>query len=180
MTSTMARLRTSADGTLRRFTAGWDESYRNVQFVLFTAGSVLMPLGILLIMIGWYGAAHTKYQYDQMPYLVSGGVLGLGLTCAGGFLYFGAWLSKMASEQRESAHRFSDTMLLLADLVSRSGAPAEPVDAAAAAPVLTSTGNTVHRRDCPLIAERDDLREVSVEVTGLRPCAACQPTLPSA
>ncbi len=50
-----------------------------------------------------------------MPYVVSGGMLGLGLVFLGGFLYFGAWLAKMGTEQRESAQRLADTMLVLAD-----------------------------------------------------------------
>jgi hypothetical protein len=54
-----------------------DTRYRTLQLVLFSAGAVLMPLGALVVCIGWYGAAHTTYAYDQFPYLLSGGVAGL-------------------------------------------------------------------------------------------------------
>src|SRR3954471_18333185 len=62
-----------------------DQRYRTLQVVLFAAGAILMPLGIIAIMLGWYGVAHTKYQYDQLPYVVSGGLLGVGLVMLGGF-----------------------------------------------------------------------------------------------
>src|SRR3954471_7557371 len=102
-----------------RSSAVRDQRYRMMQLALFTGGAVLMPLGIIAIMLGWYGVAHTKYQYNQLPYVVSGGLLGLGLVLLGGFLYFGAWLAKVANEQRESARQMADTILVLADLVSR-------------------------------------------------------------
>src|SRR3954465_5242833 len=102
-----------------RSSAVRDQRYRMMQLALFTGGAVLMPLGIIAIMLGWYGVAHTKYQYNQLPYVVSGGLLGLGLVFVGGFLYFGAWLAKVANEQRESSRQMADTILVLADLVSR-------------------------------------------------------------
>jgi hypothetical protein len=172
-----------------RSSAVRDQRYRMMQLVLFTAGAVLMPLGIVAILLGWYGVAHTKYQYNQMPYVVSGGLLGLGLVFLGGFLYFGAWLAKMGTEQRESAQRMADTMLVLADLVARQGqvAPARGGLSAGAAPsataqdgtalVLAGAGSTVHRRDCPLIAHRDDLHGLTGSETGLGTCRVCRPAL---
>src|SRR3954451_11886053 len=91
--------------------------YRNLQVILFTTGALLMPLGIFAIFLGWYGVAHTKYQYDQLPYVVSDGLLGLALVFLGGFLYFGAWLARIGSEQRDSSRQLADAMLVLADVV---------------------------------------------------------------
>src|SRR3954454_9601996 len=159
-----------------------DQRYRTLQVVLFAAGAILMPLGIVAIMLGWYGVAHTKYQYNQRPYVVSGGLLGLGLVFLGGFLYFGAWLAKVANEQRESARQMADTILVLADLVSRqSGVGASAVEATmadpGAVPVLAGAGSTVHRRDCPLIAPRDDLHVLTGAEPDLGTCRVCRPTL---
>src|SRR5689334_24552388 len=96
----------------------------NLQLVLFVGGAVMLPLGLVVIILGWYGASNTPYQYDQLSYLVSGGLFGLGLTFCGGFLYFGAWLARIAADQKESAKRLSETLLVLADVVSTSGASA--------------------------------------------------------
>jgi hypothetical protein len=156
-----------------------EQRFRNLQLALFTIGALLMPLGIFAIFLGWYGVAHTKYQYDQLPYVVSGGLLGLALVFLGGFLYFGAWLAKIGNEQRESARQLTDAMLLLVDLVDRQGgslAPAAaPSEHGAAELVLAGAGTTVHRRDCPLIAHRDDLRPLAGDETGLGTCRVCRP-----
>jgi hypothetical protein len=172
-----------------RSSAVRDQRYRMMQLALFTGGAVLMPLGIVAIMLGWYGVAHTKYQYNQLPYVVSGGLLGLGLIFLGGFLYFGAWLAKMGNEQRESAQRLADTMLVLADIVARQGqlAGVSGGHTAAGEPaattqdgttlVLAGAGSTVHRRDCPLIAHRDDLHALTGAETDLGTCRVCRPAL---
>lgn len=160
-----------------------NNGYRILQVVLFVAGAVLLPLGLVVIILGWYGAAHTPYQYDQLSYLVSGGLLGLGLTFCGGFLYFGAWLARIASDNRDTAKRLSDTLLVLADVVSHSasvaqhGAPATPAverDAGAVL-VVAGSGSTVHRRDCSLVSHRDDLAPAGPDAPHLTPCRLCKP-----
>jgi hypothetical protein len=153
--------------------------YRNLQVILFTTGAILMPGGIFAIFLGWYGVAHTKYQYDQLPYVVSGGLIGLALVFIGGFLYFGAWLSRIANEQRESTRRLADSMLALADIVARQSAAASSAapEAVDDTLVLAGSGNTLHRRDCPLIAHRDDLRPVNGERNGYNTCRVCRPSI---
>lgn len=151
-----------------------DNNYRLLQVVLFWAGAVLLPLGLVVIVLGWYGAAHTPYLYDQLSYLVSGGLLGLGLTFTGGFLYFGAWLARIASDQRESAKRLADTLLVLADVTSRAAHTSDGVDVSGL-PVTAGGGTTMHRRDCQLIAHRDDLRPVGEANSHLSPCRVCRP-----
>src|SRR5258708_24783763 len=59
--------------------------------ILLGAASILSPLGVVLIILAWYGASHTPKMYEQIDYLISGGVLGATLTILGGFLYFGYW-----------------------------------------------------------------------------------------
>ncbi len=59
------------------------------------AGSVLVPLGVVFILIAWYGAAHTPYVQQQIPYLVSGSFAGVGCMVLGGLLYWAHWLYRM-------------------------------------------------------------------------------------
>jgi hypothetical protein len=148
--------------------------YRLLQIVLFWAGAILLPLGLVVIVLGWYGAANTPYQYDQLSYLVSGGLLGLGLTFVGGFLYFGAWLARIADDGRESSKRLADTLLVLADVTSRSAAINDQGVDVAAIPVTAGEGTTLHRRDCALIAHRDDLHPAG-DRPDLTPCRVCRP-----
>lgn len=155
-----------------------------LQVVLFIAGAVLLPLGLVVIVLGWYGASKTPYQYDQISYLVSGGLLGLGLTFAGGFLYFGAWLARIAADQKETSKRLADTLLVLADTVAFAAAPARVPEALATPSqrdpgsvlvVAGGSGTTVHRSDCPLIAGRDDIAPAGPDGALLAPCRVCKP-----
>ena len=165
-----------------------EQWYRNLQVILFTAGALLMPAGVFAIFLGWYGVAHTKYQYDQLPYVVSGGILGLALVIIGGFLYFGAWLQRMGTEQRETTRKLADSVQALADIVARQHGIGVGVGTASSAPesvvdgslVLAGSGSTIHRRDCPLIAHRDDLRPVNGDTENLGTCRVCRPTVENA
>lgn len=150
-----------------------------VQTLLFVGGAILLPLGLVVIVLGWYGAAHTAYEYDQLSYLVSGGILGLGLTFCGGFLYFGAWLARVANDQQAAAKRLSDTLLVLADaVVHGSGNPAAPATSrrtAADVLVVAGSGTTLHRADCSLVEGREDLRPAGPEGASLPACRLCKP-----
>lgn len=173
----------AAGGSYSSAAARADQRYRTIQLALFVAGAVLMPLGIVAILVAWYGTAHAKYAYDQATYLISGGVLGLGLVFLGGFLYFGAWLAKVAHDQREGTRQLADTMLVLADLVSRQPAgrtteASAPVTYdAGAVPVLAGDGSTIHRSDCALVAHREDLHVLTGQERNLGTCRVCRPSV---
>ncbi|MBF4161498.1 hypothetical protein [Nocardioides acrostichi] len=152
-----------------------NNNYRLLQVVLFWAGAVLLPLGLVVIVLGWYGASNTPYEYDQISYLVSGGLLGLGLTFAGGFLYFGAWLARIADDGRESSKRLADTLLVLADVTSRAAASNDQGVDVSGLPVVAGEGSTMHRRDCTLIAHRSDLAPVGENNAHLTTCRVCKP-----
>jgi hypothetical protein len=144
-----------------------------VQMVLLIAGSVLIPLGILAIVLGWYGASHTPYGFEQTPYVISGGMLGLGLIFAGGFLYFGAWMVRAAAAQRRDTDRLLDAMEAMSQLIP-AGAAARPVNAPSL--VTTRTGSLVHRPDCAIVAGRDDLKPVTgAQAASMKPCRMCDP-----
>jgi hypothetical protein len=93
------------------------EAERLMQQGLSLAGSLLMPLGLLAIGLGWYGAAHTPYSFEQVAYLVSGGIGGLALTTLGGFLFFGSWLARIAHQQRQQTELLAGEIARLADAI---------------------------------------------------------------
>jgi hypothetical protein len=163
-----------------------------LHLVLFVAGAVLLPGGLIVIGLGWYGVSHTPYTYDQTSYLVSGGILGLGITFVGGFLYFGSWLARIAADQKEASNKLSDTAMagtvadtavvtaplastqVVSQTVTRPVAtPARNRDAGAVL-VVAGRGKTVHRADCDLIAGREDLKPAGSDVADLIPCRLCQ------
>lgn len=169
-------------------------SARLVQIGMFVAGAVLLPVGIVVICLGWYGIAHTPYEYDQLVYLVSGGMLGLGITFVGGFLYFAAWIARIGTDLKESDKRLADTLLVLADSLSQAAVRASTPPSIAgsvqhnsgatgttdtvgtvATMVVAGSSTTVHRVDCVLIEGRTDVHPASANSAGLTTCRLCGP-----
>src|SRR3954467_12194435 len=91
------------------------------------AGAIMVPLGIALILLGWYGAAHKALIIQQFPYLLSGGLLGLGLMITGGLAYFGYWITRLVQENRTNTREVVAALDRLASLATEEdGAGAAP------------------------------------------------------
>lgn len=154
-----------------------------VEQVLLLAASILFPLGLVFIMLGWYGAAHNGRTYAQISYLISGGIFGLALSVVGGFMYFGYWLSRQLAEARrqngltvQSLQRIEE---LLEASIGQSLAPARDSrarpagDGSAALLFATPRGTLLHRPECPVVAHRDDLKSVPAGTAGYGYCTMC-------
>src|SRR5438874_8518990 len=87
---------------------------------LFVAGGALVLAGIVLVIIGWVGTSQTVLVAGQIPYVVSGGLLGLGLIFLGGFLYFGYWLALLLRDGRERGGRQEADLARMADGLERA------------------------------------------------------------
>ncbi len=158
---------------------------QRVPIILTLIGALVMPLGLVLVIMGWWGAAHTPYDFEQVPYLISGGLLGVGLCLVGGFLFFGAWIARVAL----STQRTAEQLALLTQRVGVNGEVSDngavPSGARGAASserfVATATGSMLHRADCPIVATRDNLRDVKPEdQQTMKPCQICQPLVADA
>lgn len=129
MTSTSAapdRLRRGAAGAPR---LGPDR--RTLLTLVFVAGLLLMPTGLVAVLLGWWGAARTPYAQDQWSYLISGGMLGLGLMFLGGMLCLGAWLAALSASRQARRRDIKDRIAALAALVEPIAPAAAPVSAPA-------------------------------------------------
>ena len=75
--------------------------------VLPMIAAATMTSGITAILLGWFGAARSTLLEEQIPYLISGGLLGVALATVGALLFFSHWLalSIKESRQRELARR---------------------------------------------------------------------------
>jgi hypothetical protein len=175
--------------------ARWAEKYdvRNSWQVI--AGALLIPLGVVFILLGWYGAAHARVVQQQIPYMVSGSFIGLGCMIVGGLLFFGHWLYRIydqADLHHEEQQRLLET--IAAALLAQRGDGAGPgtgatvgtstagtgTGGAAGAPTAyyaTSTGTVYHRADCAVIAHHpDNLRVLGPErIADMRACQICSP-----
>lgn len=109
----------------------WD-----VRQIMLVVGATLMALGFVVIVLGWYGAAHSTYLFQEIPYLISGGLLGVALVAGGGFLFFAAWLVRIIEENRDANARLSQTL--------------DRVDRALAGGALDGTGGAAPTNPSPL------------------------------
>lgn len=148
------------------------------------AGAILLPLGVAVILLGWSGAAHGRVEQQQIPYLISGGLLGLASVMIGGFFFWAHWLYRIydqADLHHQEAMR-QQAELIRALLQLQGGVPSSATArvSAGAAPtsyVATRTGTTVHRPDCSLVASRaGQLRTLTAaQAAKLKPCRVCDP-----
>ena len=68
--------------------------------ILLVLGGIIAPLGLVVVVLGWWGASNTPYLFEQVPYLISGGLLGVALVFLGSFFYFTHWLTELVKEHR--------------------------------------------------------------------------------
>ncbi len=152
----------------------------NTERMMLIAGGVLMPLGVVLIILGWAGASSTPLQFEQNDYLISGGILGLALVFAGGFVYFAYWQTIRIRESRTQTRDLADALARLETLLSGGTVTNDDGNIrASAAPaqsfVATPNGSIFHRADCAAVSGRTDLKKVNAETTKLKPCRICSP-----
>jgi hypothetical protein len=68
--------------------------------LMLGVGAVLVAAGLASVVVGYVGASHTVLVAGQIPYLISGGLLGVALVVLGGLVYFGYWLALLVRETR--------------------------------------------------------------------------------
>jgi len=76
---------------------------RDVRKFMQFLGMLVIGGGFLCIVLGWYGASHSPYLYQEVPYLISGGLLGVALVIGGGVLVRCAWSLRQVEEDRRNA-----------------------------------------------------------------------------
>jgi hypothetical protein len=150
-------------------------------------GGIIAPIGLALVILGWLGASRTPYVFEQIPYMISGGLVGVALVFVGAFLYFAHWMTQVVKEQRAQSDAVVAAIRELQTEIVRSAAvPAVAGaataqltgSAAAAVPgaalVATRNGSMAHTPDCVVVAGKEGLRAVSPD-DGLEPCKLCSP-----
>jgi hypothetical protein len=84
---------------------------------MLVPASILVIVGFNFMLFGWIGASGTFRQIEQIPYLISGGLVGLALVFLGGLLLASTfWVVVVKKMQAESEER---TRQLVAALEAR-------------------------------------------------------------
>jgi hypothetical protein len=188
------RFQQLADG-IRELRVG--ASRKLTERTLMFAASIAAGLGLCFIVLGWYGAAHTPNLYEQIPYVASGGFLGLAFVFLGAFFYFAHWLTELVKEGRaqsaavvEAIGRLEETVRQQAGqdryVAASNGSSVRPAEAALAAAdeqwnaeperelVATTRGSMAHRAECVVVGGKPGLRRVTA-ADALQPCKLCDP-----
>jgi hypothetical protein len=99
--------------------------------VFLMGAFALMALGVVAILGGYWGASGSPIVAEQVPYLLSGGVLGLGFIIAGAALfvryslsrYLRFWLVREIYEQRAQTDRLVESLTSIEALLSAATRP---------------------------------------------------------
>ena len=135
-----------------------------------------IAIGILIIGLAWNGAAGVDFVQGQVPYLLSGGFLGLAL------VVFGAALVVVQSNRRDRSvleaqlRELNTAIARLANAVGGSAGATNGNPAANPDRVVIGS-SSYHRPDCRLVADKG-LPSTTIEAArseGLSPCRVCQP-----
>jgi hypothetical protein len=149
-------------------------------------GWILIGLGALVMLIGWFGVSREALPGKQIPYLVSGGIGGVFLAVLGAY-FLGTQemrndsgrldrLERMVEElhrallRRPDAPPVQDSVAAEAARGNGTGTPARRV-------VYVDDGELFHRATCPMVTGKEghDVTPAAARKQGLRPCPACTP-----
>jgi hypothetical protein len=127
-----------------------------------------IALGLLFILLGYNGAAGNLDVRAQLPYIVSGGLVGVSL------VIFGAALM-VTQSAREDRRRIEGLLQQLVDAQPSGGYDSVPSDADG----LFAAGTaSFHKPGCRLVDGREEIAYVTASEAAsrdLKPCRVCQP-----
>lgn len=131
-------------------------------------GLGIVFLGLLVIALGYNGIAGNLILAAQLPYLLSGGFVGLALVVFGS-----AFL--VAQSAREDRQRIEGLLGQLLEATTQSGLAAIPADVDG----LFAAGTaSFHLPTCRLVDGREEVSYLTATEAGersLKPCRVCQP-----
>jgi len=155
-------------------------------------GIVYALAGFVLIFLGWNGAASNDAVSAQIPYVISGGLAGLGLVVVGAGLMVAQSLRADRVELRAALDDLRDAVAgggaagaAGRSAVSSGAAPvaAGSVGGPAAGGEVVVGSDSYHRPDCTVVAGHAGLTTMSTadaEGLGRSPCRICQPDVAGA
>jgi hypothetical protein len=135
------------------------------------AGLALAGIGLLAIGIGWNGAAGQLSLLGQLPYLISGGLIGVALVTLGAAML-------IVQNAREDRAMLEAKLDLLVEALGDSGRSVK-ADAPGDVSGLVVAGTaSYHVPGCRLVDGREEtsyLTPAEAAGKGLKACRVCQP-----
>ena len=154
----------------------WQDADRRVRLARIL-GFVLVTAGHVVIAVAWNGSASINFVQGQMPYLLSGGFLGLGMILTGCVLLL---LATIRAEREIVTDLFSDMSRLLGRNLARAQFSSN--GAGDADGQVVAAQSTYHRAECKVLVGKEGLTNVTIQqaqAEGLEPCRVCDPPVPA-
>lgn len=143
-------------------------------------GYIFIVAGLIALFIGWYGAAGQSIVAKQIPYVASGGLLGVVLITVGNRVF-------LINDLRRDSGRLDRLEEMVAELhavlLARTDATAaaEPAGAASSAGAkpfrAVARGTIYHLPTCTMVDGKDavSISKGDISSRGLKPCRICTP-----
>ncbi|WCO66153.1 hypothetical protein PO878_16755 [Iamia majanohamensis] len=136
--------------------------------LLLKVGVGLVVVGVVLIVVAWFQASGTASVAEQVPYVVSGGLVGLALVIVGSALVirfslarlFRYWLARIVYEHQVQTDRTVD---VLARIEALLGGGEAGHHAAPGAPAATADRPSGDHADPPPVRRTEPLRAEPLE-----------------
>lgn len=152
-------------------------------FWQLVVGGLCIFGGSAALYLGWYGAAHTRDVTDQVPYMISGGLLGVGLLILGGSFYFSYYVSQLHAATRRQQRALEQAVARLSAIAA---VPTAALGGAAGpgpeSPngdryLVAPGGSSFHAPGCFVVAGKAAAAVSRAEAAkrGLKPCKVCEP-----
>ena len=151
---------------------------RRVSRLSLYAGIVLVVLGLIVLYIGYNGAATHANVVQQVPYLVSGGFTGVILVTLGATALLGSVLLMVQAGIRDAIGVLNDSVREMTELLSQRGFSSGEVLEGGELVSVTRGSSSFHRSDCRLVASKSSVRVMpreDAEGSGLLACRVCKP-----
>ncbi|MCA1824743.1 MAG: hypothetical protein ABR520_04820 [Mycobacteriales bacterium] len=129
---------------------------------------LVIALGLLAIALGWNGAAGVPNFIAQLPYLLSGGFLGLALVTIGAAMM-------VVQGAREDRARLEAKLEQVIEAMGGSGGSRAPEDLHG---LVVAGSASYHVPGCRLVDGREEVSYLTPEearAKSLQPCRVCQP-----
>lgn len=153
----------------------WGDTDRRIRLGRLL-GLGFIAAGFVVMGKAWDGAAGVNFAQGQIPYLLSGGFMGLGLVITGATLLL---LTTARAERELLTDRFDDMARLLGRNLNRMQISTNGAGNVNGQVVAGAT--TYHRAECKILEGKDGLTTVTVEqaaAEGLEQCRVCDPPAP--
>jgi len=165
--------RPEAPPRVRRARSNFDWKGFAIDNARLLVALAMLATGIVLVILGWYGAAHTNIQTEQIPYLISGGLLGLGLIIVAGILVGGA------AQERSNAEMRREIAQAIAAI--RTGEPDRELRASDMSSnghhvFVVPGGRSYHEAGCPILEGKEGVKELQpaqASASGYVSCKLC-------